>query len=127
LRKSSGFLSTSARRFRFIEERGGSPFYDPERRELRVGRQVIKRFTQESDAQETIVSAFQEDNWSGCIDDPLPGKEDQDPKQRLRTTVANLNRRQRVPLLHFSVIRQGTGVAWEFRDESDSRATLERH
>ncbi len=95
------------------------------RHELRVGAVVVKRFTQRSDAQELIVEAFQEQNWSRTIDDPLSGKVDQEPRERLRTAVANLNRRQRVCLLHFRVLGQGTGVEWEFRAERDRRATLD--
>ncbi|HEY7427334.1 MAG TPA: hypothetical protein VH682_24080 [Gemmataceae bacterium] len=102
------------------------PCFDAALRELRVGGLVIKRFTQQSDAQELIVTAFQEEDWSPAIDDPLTGKAEQDPKQRLRRAVDNLNRRQRVPLLQFRVLYQGTGVAWEFRDGSDGRATIER-
>jgi hypothetical protein len=104
----------------------GQPFYDEDLHELRVGDRVVKCFTQESDAQEVIVKAFQEENWCQCIDDPLTGKAGQEPKERLRMAVANLNRRQRMLLLHFRVIRQGTGVGWEFHDASDSRATQER-
>lgn len=112
------------------EQRNGGqermPSFNATLRELRVGALVVKRFTQQSDAQELIVMAFQEEGWSPAIDDPLTGKVEQDPKQRLRRAVDNLNRRQRVPLLQFRVIYQGTGVAWEFRDGSDGRATIER-
>lgn len=95
------------------------PFYDSELRELRVATIVVKRFTQASDAQEIILTVLQEQDWCRSIDDPVPVKDDQVAKQRLRMAVANLNRRQRVPLLHFSVIRQGTGVACQFRDDGD--------
>jgi len=94
-----------------------TPCYDPERRELRVGDRIVKRVTQASDGQEIILLAFQEENWPGIIDDPLPGKQGQDAKERLRTTVKNLNRRQQERLLCFHVRRQGTAVTWEFRDE----------
>jgi len=93
-----------------------TPFYDRELRELRVGPILVKRFTQASDAQEILLLVFQEENWGRCIDDPLPVKDEQEAKQRLRAAVYNLNRRQRVPLLHFRVIWRGTGVAWEFRE-----------
>ena len=103
-----------------------TPCYEEGRRELRIGDRVVKRFTQQSDAQEIIVKAFQEENWCRTLDDPLTGKSGQEAKQRLRTAVANLNRRQRVPLLRFRVIRQGSGIEWEFREASDRRATVER-
>jgi hypothetical protein len=101
------------------------PCYDAERRELRFEGEVVKCFMQESDAQEVILMAFEEERWPRSIDDPLPVKEGQDRKQRLRMAVANLNRRQRVPLLHFSVVRQGTGVAWELRDAREGGTTAE--
>src|SRR5262245_12360218 len=63
----------------------GTPCHDQERGELRLGSVVVKHFTQESDAQGTILRAFQDENGPPCIDDPLSGKEGQDPKQRLRT------------------------------------------
>jgi hypothetical protein len=93
------------------------PCYDTDLRELRVSKVLVKCLTQASDAQEVILAAFEEENWPHCIDDPLTGKGEQERKQRLRTAVANLNRRQRVPLLHFLVRRQGSAVAWEFRGQ----------
>jgi hypothetical protein len=98
-------------------KRRKQPRYEARLRELRVGEAVVKRFTQKSDGQEIILLAFQEEGWPQVIDDPLMVKDDQEAKQRLRRAVDNLNRRQRVPLLHFHVIRQGTAVAWEFRAE----------
>ena len=95
-----------------------TPFYDSELRQLWVGRTVVKRFTQASDAQEIILAVFEEENWPRSIDDPLPVKDDQESKQRLRMAVCNLNRRQLVPLLRFQVIQRGTGVAWQFREDS---------
>jgi hypothetical protein len=95
----------------------GTPCYDAERREPRVGKRLVKRLTQESDAVEIILLAFQEENWPSILDDPLSGKHGQNAKERLRTVVKNLNRRQREPLLRFRVRRQGAAVAWEFRDE----------
>lgn len=100
-----------------------TPFYDNDRRELRVGTIAVKCFTQGSDAQEIILASFQEESWCRSIDDPLPVKNNQDPQQRVRRAVDNLNRRQRAPLLHFQVIRQGTGVAWRFLEDSDGSAT----
>lgn len=93
------------------------PTYDTARCELRVGNRIVKHFTQKSEAQETILLAFEEENWAYRIDDPLPGQHGQDAKERLRTTVKNLNRRQREPLLHFRVARLGTAVVWEFRSK----------
>lgn len=93
----------------------GKPCFEAASRELRFGSMVLKRFQQESDAAEIILLAFEEENWSPRIDDPLPVKDGQEPKQRLRTTITNLNRRLREPLLRFHVLRQATAVSWEFR------------
>lgn len=100
-----------------------TPFYDSDLRELRLGTLVVKCFTQASDAQEVIVASFQEERWRRAIDDPLPIKDGQDPKKRLRRAVDNLNRRQRVRSLRFQVVHQGTGIAWRFLEDSDGRAT----
>ncbi len=73
-----------------------------------------------------ILLAFQEQNWRRHIDDPLTGKVGQDPRRRLSTAVANLNRRKRVDLIWFRVNQHGTGVTWQFREASDSKATVKR-
>ena len=39
-----------------------TPVYDAERRELRVGDRIVKRLTQESDAVEIILLAFEEEH-----------------------------------------------------------------
>ena len=102
------------------------PFYDSELRRLYVGTTEVKRFMQASDAQEILVLVFQEENWRRRIDDPLPVKHNQDPPQRLRAAVCNLNRRQHVPLLHSRVIHKGTGVAWQFREGNDAKTQHRR-
>lgn len=106
------------------QTRVATPFYDSERRQLRVGKILVKRFTQASDAQEILLMVFQEESWCRCIDDPLPVKDGQEVKQRLRTAVTNLNRRQWVPLLRFRVMNRGTGVAWEFLADNNGEAAL---
>jgi hypothetical protein len=86
-----------------------------EHRELRVGSTVIKRFRQPAYAQEAILAAFQEQNWSREIDDPLPPRPGLNSKRRLRLTIANLNRNQRNSLIHFYGDGTGERVCWEWR------------
>jgi hypothetical protein len=48
------------------------PHYDKSTRTWRLGETIIKVFRQPAPAQETILSAFQEQRWRKRIDDPLP-------------------------------------------------------
>jgi hypothetical protein len=48
------------------------PVFDVERRELRVGDVVVKRFRQPTPDQETMLLAFEEAGWPVRIDGPLP-------------------------------------------------------
>ena len=63
------------------------PTWDHQRRELRIGRTVIKRFCVPAENQETILSAFEEEAWTVHIDDPLPPAAGIDPKRRLHSTI----------------------------------------
>lgn len=89
------------------------PQWDPIRRELRLGRRVVKQFRQPAPAQETILAAFQEQGWPPCIGDPLPPKAEQDAKQYLRNTIKNLNRNQRNRRIRFIGHGNGHQVRWE--------------
>jgi hypothetical protein len=84
-------------------------------RELRVGGKIVKKFRQPAESQETILLAFEELGWSQEIDDPLPKAPNLDPKQRLRQTIANLNRHQLQPLIHFFGNGTGQKIGWEWR------------
>jgi hypothetical protein len=103
-----------------------SPVWDEVRRELRVGAMVVKRFKQPATNQELVLKAFQEENWSHRIDDPLPPEAEQEPKRRLHITITNLNRGQRRPVkVHFAGGGDGQSVCWRLL-ESECRANAER-
>jgi hypothetical protein len=89
------------------------PIWDAQRRELRVGQQVVKQFKSPAMNQETILTAFEEENWPPRIDDPLPPEPDLDPKRRLHATINSLNGRQKNPLIRFVGDGTGEGVRWE--------------
>jgi hypothetical protein len=89
------------------------PYWDADRRELRVGPTLVKSFRVPARNQETILSAFQEENWPVRIDDPLPPAADINPKQRLHSTIQCLNRNRKANLVHFHGDGCGMGVCWD--------------
>jgi hypothetical protein len=95
---------------------GIRPFWDSNRRELRLGSQVVKRFKWPAMNQELIVLAFEEEGWPRRIDDPLPLDPNIDPKRRLHDTIKCLNRHQLIPLIKFRGDGTGQGVLVEIVD-----------
>jgi hypothetical protein len=89
------------------------PIWDGQRRELRMGQTLIKRYCVPAENQEIVLSAFQEEAWPAHIDDPLPPAEEIDPKRRLHATIQRLNCNQKVRLLHFHGDGYGRGIRWE--------------
>jgi len=89
------------------------PHYDKDRRELRLGEEVVKQFKQRAPNQEAVLLALQEDGWPPRIDDPQPPKDGLDAKRRLHDTINNLNRHQKTARIHFYADGRGEGVLWE--------------
>jgi hypothetical protein len=89
------------------------PLWDPLHRELRYAGQVIKRYRVPAPNQGLILSAFQEEGWPEFLDDPLPPKDEIDPKQRLQATIKSLNRNRLCPLIRFHGNGNGLQVFWE--------------
>jgi hypothetical protein len=89
------------------------PRWDSERRELRWGPKLVKRFRIPALNQELILAAFEEEGWPHHLDDPLPTSSNYDAKQRLQDTIKRLNRHQVNRLIHFRGDGSGTGVTWE--------------
>jgi hypothetical protein len=91
------------------------PTWDPDLRELRVGKLVVKRFRQPARNQVTVLASFQELRWRRRIDDPLTGNSGCDPKRRLRDTVFALNRHHVTRnVLAFEADGTGTGIVWRW-------------
>lgn len=82
---------------------------------LWLGDRLVKRLDSPSIAQRCILAAFQEENWPTRIDDPLPRSERarQDPKDRLRNVVRNLNGCQKDARIRFRSDGTGEGICWE--------------
>jgi hypothetical protein len=85
-----------------------------------VGELVVKRFKAPAANQETILAAFEEEEWPPRIDDPLPPSPDLEPKRRLHDTINSLNRNQKKQLLRFFGDGSGMGIRWELVNEGES-------
>jgi hypothetical protein len=99
-----------------------APCWDAASRELRVGASVVKRFRVPAPNQEVVLAAFEEEEWPGRIDDPLPPVAEIEPKRRLHSTIQCLNRNQRTHLVHFHGDGNGQGVRWELLTAWPARA-----
>lgn len=95
------------------------PLWDCQRRELRMGNWVIKRYKLPSPNQETLLAAFEEEGWPLRIDDPLPPVPGVISKRRLHDTIKSLNRNQKCRLISFKGDGTGEGICWApFRPNS---------
>jgi hypothetical protein len=92
------------------------PHWDPEIRVLSVGAEIVKQYRVPSPAQEAILAAFQEEGWPPHLDDPLPPLPDGSPRDRLRSTIRNLNTNQKKRLIRFRGDGTGQGIVWELID-----------
>jgi len=93
------------------------PRWDRDRRELRIGGVVVKRFTIPAVDLESILTAFEEQAWPARIDDPLPTSDEPTRKARLQHVIHLLNRGQRRPLMRFVGEGTGRGILWELASE----------
>jgi hypothetical protein len=92
-----------------------TPHYDPAQRIFSWGAHLLKRYRQRLGNQEAILTAAEELQWLKLFDDPLPRPREIDAEARLRHTIGDLNRRQRLHLVQFHVNGGGTQIGWELR------------
>ena len=88
------------------------PVWDPDVRELRFRSAVVKRYRVPSPNQQMVLTAFEEEQWTCRVDDPLLPHPEIDPKRRLHDTIKSLNRHQISPVLRFYGDGTGEGVRW---------------
>jgi hypothetical protein len=86
------------------------PSWDGDRRELRYGGKVAKRFRQGARNQVVILASFEELGWPPRIDDPLPGRAGAVARQRLADAVRRLN--QNGDGIRFELDGSGEGIIW---------------
>jgi hypothetical protein len=91
-----------------------SPRWDADGRELWAGGRLVKRFTRPAPLLELLLAAFQELGWPRVLDDPLPGTDGMDPKERLHDAVKRLNACQRPLVVRFRGDGTGQRVRWEW-------------
>lgn len=91
------------------------PIWDRERRELRFGDIVVKRFKWPAENQELVLNAFEDLGWPKRIDNPLEAHPTICPKRRLHDTLKCLNRKQVNELIKFRGDGTGLGVLLEVR------------
>lgn len=91
------------------------PVWDRERRELRLGKIVVKRFKWPAQNQELVLDAFEDLGWPPRISDPLAAHPSICPKRRLHDTLKCLNRKQVNELVKFRGDGTGLGVLLEIR------------
>jgi hypothetical protein len=107
---------------------GAVPSWDAQRRELRLGPHLVKKFKVPAPNQELVLCAFEECAWPERVDDPLPPAPEQNPKLRLHDTINRLNRNQIVPVMLFGGDGRGCGIRWRInaaeRHQIDTRVPL---
>jgi hypothetical protein len=96
-----------------VDGGGVLPCYDADLRRLTLGGLLVKVLPDSAVNQEVVLLAFQEEGWPRVIDDPLPGVDGLDARQRLKDTVTRLNRSQREARVVFHRLGRGTRVRWE--------------
>lgn len=106
----TGILGASSRPHQL-----NKPVWDRERRELRLGEFVVKRFRWPAVNQELVLNAFEDLGWPPRISNPLATHPNICPKTRLHDTLKCLNRKQVNELIKFRGDGTGLGVLLEIR------------
>jgi hypothetical protein len=88
------------------------PRWEADRRELWVGKVLVKRFRVPAENQEIVLAVFEELGWPECIDDPIPPKPGIDSKRRLHDTIKRLNRSQTPRSVVFAGNGNGSSIRW---------------
>lgn len=91
---------------------GELPRYDAVRRELWFLGLLVKKFRHPAANQESLLKAFDEENWAREIFDPLPQKGETLPSKRLSDTIEALNKHHHTPGLLKFESREGQVVGW---------------
>jgi hypothetical protein len=97
------------------------PSWDGQSHVLYLGEQIVKQYTVPAPNQQIVLTAFQEQQWTRYLDDPIPPAPEQDPRIRLRDTIKCLNAHQKNRLIRFRGTGTGECVCWEVIDAELAR------
>jgi hypothetical protein len=97
------------------------PRWDSASRALYLGDRIVKQYLVPSPNQQSVLEAFQEEQWPPYIDDPIPPAPEQDQKIRLRDTIKCLNAHQKIQLIRFHGDGTGEGIRWELTEDATSQ------
>ncbi len=90
------------------------PTWDSNRRELRLGDVLVKKFKWPATVQFIVLQQFEQLGWPSRISDPLPPADNICPKRRLHDAIKCLNQRMENELIRFRGDGTGTGVLVSF-------------
>ena len=94
------------------------PSWNEDRRELRLGEMLVKRFKWPAKNQILVLRAFEAMDWVRLIDNPFPVDDKVCPKVRLHDAIKYLNRHHEQAVLRFHGDGTGWGVCWNVVDEN---------
>jgi len=106
-----------------------TPSYDLENRQLRLKGKIVKRFMLPSVAEETVLGAFENNQWASQIANPFYSQPNNtDRYEQARLAVAKLNRHQKTEgLMHFSLSSDGEQISWHRVEPQTNVATTFAH
>jgi hypothetical protein len=84
---------------------------------LWLGDEMVLEIVREAENQGPVVDAFEKAGWPDRIANPFPDDGLQCPKERLRQTLKDLNRKQKPVRVHFLVDRGGKWARWRLERE----------
>ena len=96
------------------------PVWDRDRRELRLGEKIVKRFRWPAEVQFAVLERFETLGWPDRISDPLPRDSNVDPKRRLHDAIKCLNQRRECELIGFHGDGTGNGIVVRVNTETEN-------
>ncbi|WP_168565941.1 hypothetical protein [Crateriforma spongiae] len=88
------------------------PVWDDEGNRLTFAGVLVKRYRQPAETQKCVLRAFQSQQWSKQIENPLPDEGFVDRVDQLYETVRSLNRCRIVKLIRFETIESPHFIGW---------------
>ena len=96
-----------------VDEQPPRPRWDGERRILRYGEKICKKYRQPAPNQIHILEDFEVEGWPPRIDDPLDSGPDNTTRQRTSDAIRALNKKNK--FIRFEASGDREGILWEPR------------